>query len=142
KYYSYPQIYNNGQRALNGWILNHTKFLQHRLTNPKNGLELFRELGINPEIISHITVIQFIFTNDLSYESIIDICRNHQDQNMLMFIMGTNWPSTFNHHRSFMPPEDIETINRENIRIINYSLLADFIGLENKNRKLFFQNFF
>ncbi|MFX0005999.1 MAG: hypothetical protein ACFFAV_04630, partial [Candidatus Hermodarchaeota archaeon] len=140
KYYSYPQIYNNGQRALNGWILNHTKFLQHRLTNSKNGLELVQELGFNPEIISHITIIQFVFKNDLSYESVIDICRNHQDQNMLMFIMGTNWPSTFHNHRSIMPPEDIETINRENIRIINYSLLADFIGLENKNRKLFLQH--
>ncbi|MFX1380512.1 MAG: S8 family serine peptidase [Promethearchaeota archaeon] len=142
KYYSYPQIYNNGQRALNGWILNHTKFLQHRLSNPKNGLELVRELGINPGIISHITAIQFVFTNNLSYDSIIDICMSHQGQNIFMFIMGTKWPSTFHNHRSFMPPENVETINRENIRIINYSLLADFIGLENKNKKLFLQNFF
>ncbi|MFW9820628.1 MAG: hypothetical protein ACFFE5_13545, partial [Candidatus Thorarchaeota archaeon] len=141
KYYSYPQVYDNGQKALNGWILNHTKFLQYRLTNPTNGLKLVKELGINLETASHIISIQFIFTNDLSYNSIMNICKNHQNQNILMFIMGTKWPSTFHNRRSFMPPEDIDIINRENIRIINYSLFADFIGLENKNRKLFLKIF-
>ncbi|MFX0105323.1 MAG: hypothetical protein ACFE75_07525, partial [Candidatus Hodarchaeota archaeon] len=141
KYYSYPQVYDNGQKALNGWILNHTKFLQYRLTNAKNGLELVQELGMNPEKITHIISIQFIFTNDLSYNSVIDICKNHQNQNILMFIMGNKWPETFHNQRSFMPPEDPNIINRENIRIINYSLLADFIGLENKYRKLFFKIF-
>jgi polyhydroxyalkanoate synthesis regulator phasin len=141
KYYSYPEVYNNGQKAVNGWLLNDRRYMQHRLTNPQNGLELIRELGLYPENISHITTIHFIFTNDLSFNSIIDICKNHQNQNTLMFIIGTNCSSTFHNQRSFTPPEDKNITYRENIRIINNDLFADLIGLESKYRKSFFEIF-
>jgi len=71
KYNKNPQAYYKGQKTLNGWIFDDTGFLQHRLTNPKNGLELVRELALYPEGLSHITALQFVYTNDLSYKSII-----------------------------------------------------------------------
>ncbi len=139
KYYSDPQIYNNGQKILNGWLLNDTAFLQHRLTNPKNGFELVRELGLHPDNLSDITAIQLVYTSDLSYNSIIDICEEHQNQSIFMFIIGINWPSTFQDRHSFAPPEDTDIIHKENIRIINSMLFAKLIGFEGKYRDLFFK---
>ncbi|MFW9894683.1 MAG: S8 family peptidase, partial [Candidatus Thorarchaeota archaeon] len=139
KYYSYPQTYRNGQKSLNGWILNDTKFLQHRLTNPQNGLELVRELGLYPENLSNITTIQFVYTNDLSFNSIIEICQEHQNQEILMFVLGFNWPSTFQDRHAFAPPEDDSIMHRENIRIIDYILFANLIGFRGENRELFFK---
>ena len=139
KYYNYPQIYNNGQKSLNGWILNDTKFLQHRLTNPQNGLELVRELGLYPENLSNITTIQFVYTDDLSFNSIIEICQEHQNPSIIMFIIGIIWPSAFQDRQSFAPPEDKSIICKENIRIIDYTLFANLIGLEGEYRDLFFK---
>ncbi|MFX1344020.1 MAG: S8 family serine peptidase [Promethearchaeota archaeon] len=139
KYYNYPQIYRNGQKSLNGWISNDTKFLQHRLTNPQNGLELVRELGYYPENVSNITAIQFVYTNDLSFNSIIEICQELQNPNVLMFILGFSWPSIFQDRHVFTPPEDANIMYKENIRIIDYILFANLIGLEGENRELFFK---
>ncbi|MFX1427167.1 MAG: hypothetical protein ACFFBE_12000, partial [Promethearchaeota archaeon] len=137
KYYQYPQVYYNGQKALNGWILNDTKFLQHRLTNPKNGLELIRELGLYPDNLSHITALQFVYTSDLSYNSIVDICQKNKNPNIIILIVGIIWPSTFQDQRSFAIPEDIKIVNRENFRIINNSLFADLIGFEGDSKEVF-----
>jgi thermitase len=139
KYYSDPQIYSNGQKILNGWLLNDTKFLQHRLTNPQNGLELVRELGLHPESLTEITAIQFVYSGDLSYNSIIDICQQHQNPSIITFVIGINWPSRFQHRHSFSPPEDINITYKENIRIINCNLFADFIGFEGQYRDQFFK---
>jgi polyhydroxyalkanoate synthesis regulator phasin len=141
KYYSYPHIHSNGQNVINGWILNDTNFLQHRLTNPKNGSELIRELGIDPENLSHITAIHFVYTSDLSFKSIIDICQEHQNPNIIIFIVGISWPSRFQDRHSFTPPEEKTITYRENIRIINKSLFADLIGLEGKYRDSYFKIF-
>jgi len=141
KYYSYPQVYYNGQKALNGWILNDRKFLQHRLTNPGDGLELVRELGLYPENLSEITAIQLVYTSDLSINSIIDICQKEVNPNIFTFIVGLDWPSTFQDRNSFSPPEDIGIVNRDYIRIINIRLFADLIGLEGEYRKVFFKIF-
>jgi thermitase len=137
KYYQYPQVYYNSQKALNGYILNDTKFLQHRLTNPKNGLELVRELGLYPDNLSHITALQFVYTSDLSHNSIDDICKKNQNPNIIILIVGIIWPSTFQDQRSFAIPEDINIVNRENIRIINNSLFTDLIGFEGENKEVF-----
>ncbi|MHA2281380.1 MAG: S8 family serine peptidase [Promethearchaeota archaeon] len=139
KYYSDPQIYSNGQKILNGWLLNDTKFLQHRLTNPQNGLELVRELGLYPESLSEITAIQLVYINDLSYNSINDICQEHQNPSIITLVIGINWPSTFQGRHSFSPPEDINITHKENIRIIDCNLFASFIGFEGEYRDHFFK---
>ncbi|MFX1425717.1 MAG: S8 family peptidase [Promethearchaeota archaeon] len=139
KYYMDSQIHSNGQRILNGWLLNDTKFLQHRLTNPKNGLELVRELGLYPENLSDVTAIQLVYTSDLSYDSIIDICKELQNSSIITFIIGIDWPSTFQNRHSFSPPEEINILYKENIRIIDCNLFADFIGLEGEYRGQFFK---
>lgn len=136
KYYQYPQVYYNGQKALNGYILNDTKFLQHRLTNPKNGLVLVRELGLYPDNLSHITALQFVYTSDLSHNSLVDICQKNQNPNIIILIVGIIWPSTFQDQRSFAIPEDINIVNRENIRIINNSLFTDLIGFEGESKEV------
>jgi len=141
EYYSYPQVYSNGQKAFNGWVLNDRKFIQHRLTNPSNGLELVREIGFYPENLSHIIAIHFLYTSDLSFNSIIEICQIDQNPNTIIFIVGLDWPSTYQDRNSFSPPEDNNIVNRENIRIINIRLFADLIGLEGKNREVFFKIF-
>ncbi|MFX1324968.1 MAG: S8 family peptidase [Promethearchaeota archaeon] len=141
KYYSYPQIYDNGHKALNGWLLNDKKFIQHRLTNPKNGLELVRETGFHPENLSHITAIHFAYASDLSYSSIIKICQEHQNPHIITFIVGLDWPSTFQGRNSFIPPEDNSIEHKSNIRIINTHLFADLIGLEGEYRRGFLKIF-
>jgi hypothetical protein len=139
RYYTDPQVYSNGQKILNGWLLNDTKFLQHRLTNPQSGLELVRELGLYPENLADITAIQLIYEGDLSYNSIIDICREHQNPSIITFIVGLNWPPTFQDRQSFAPPEDNNITYKENIRIINCNLFANFIGFEGEYKDLFFK---
>jgi hypothetical protein len=113
--------------------------LQHRLTNPQNGLELVRELGLYPENLSDITAIQLIYEGDLSYNSIIDICREHQNPSIITFVIGLNWPSAFQDRQSFAPPEDSNITYKENIRIINCNLFANFIGFEGEYRARFFK---
>ena len=139
KYYSDPQIYDNGQKILNGWLLNDTKFLQHCLTNPQNGLDLVRELGFYVENLAEITAIQLVYTGNLSYNSIIDICQKHQNPSIITFIIGINWPLTFQDRHSFSPPEDYNITYRENIRIIDCNLFANFIGFEGEYRDQFFK---
>jgi len=141
EYHCYPQIDLDGKKTINGWILNDTKFLQHLLTNPRNGLKLVRELGLYPENLTHITATNFIYTYDLSYQSIIDNCQKYQDPNVFIFIVGLAWPSQFSDRQSFAPPEDKRIIYRDNIRIIHINLFADLIGLEGRYRDLFFQIF-
>ncbi|MFX0039933.1 MAG: S8 family peptidase [Promethearchaeota archaeon] len=133
KYYQ-SQVYSNGQKALNSWILNDTKFLQHRLTNPNNGLELVRELGLYPENLSNVTALQFVYTSDLSFDSIVDICQRNQNPNIIVFILGITWPPTFQDRRSFTIPKEINIAHQENIRIINNTLFADLIGLEGEQK--------
>ncbi|MFW9951340.1 MAG: hypothetical protein ACFFKA_14570, partial [Candidatus Thorarchaeota archaeon] len=141
KYYSYPHQDKNGFKAMNGWILNYSKFLQHRLTDPKKGKDLVQELGINQENLSNIAAIHFIYTSDLSINSIIEICCDNQNPETFIFIVGINWPSNFQDRASFTPPEDQSIIYQENIRIININLFADLIGLEGGYRNLFFKIF-
>ncbi|MFX0104200.1 MAG: S8 family serine peptidase [Candidatus Hodarchaeota archaeon] len=141
KYYSYPQVYDNSKKVLNGWLLNDKKFIQHRLTNPKNGLKLVQETGFHPENLSHITAIHFAYTSDLTFNSIIKICQEHQNAHIITFIVGLGWPLTFQERNSFAPPEDNCIEHRNNIRIINTHLFADLIGLEGEYRQVFFKIF-
>ena len=136
KYYSNPEIYPRTQGTINGLVLNDTKFLENRLTNPTSGEQITDELNLTTDQTSHINGIQFLYTNDLTEESLIKMCNQFQNPQMLLLIVGIQWPS-FEYSETIAVPRDINIKHRDNIRIINIDLFIQFIGIEGKDRDLF-----
>ncbi|MFX1233530.1 MAG: DUF2341 domain-containing protein [Promethearchaeota archaeon] len=129
KYYSDPDIYPETQKAINGLILNDSKFFQERLTNAVNGPELINELKINSDMIDSINAIQFFFTNDLSEDELIKVCKAFQNPQMFLLIVGFPWP-ILEYDEIMSIPMDNSIQYKDNIRIINIHLLARLIGME------------
>ncbi|MHA2400562.1 MAG: S8 family peptidase [Promethearchaeota archaeon] len=138
-YYSEPQIYPENDKTINGLILNDTKFLQNRLTNPKISAYLVRELNINPGNIDYIKGIQFIYTNDLSLRNTINNCQRYQNPEIFLFIVGIKWYPSFKKKNTVSVPEDNRIKYPENIRIINSNLFASLLGLDHKYRDKLFE---
>ena len=131
KYYSNPDIYPETQNNMNGLILNDAKFLENRLKNPENGEQLINDLSIKPDTTTHINGIQFLYTNDLSEESIIKLCEQYQNPQMLLLIVGVQWPN-FEYDETMAVPRDVSIKYRDNIRILNKNLLVRLIGIQGK----------
>ncbi|MFX0011341.1 MAG: hypothetical protein ACFE9R_13580, partial [Candidatus Hermodarchaeota archaeon] len=136
KYYSNPEIYPKTHGTIHGLVLNDTKFLESRLTNATSGERLIDDLNLTPDQTSHINGIQFLYTQDLTEESLIKMCNQFQNPQMLLLIVGVQWPN-FEYNETIAVPRDVSIKYRENIRIINNDLFIRFIGIEGKNRDLF-----
>ena len=129
KYYSNPDIYPETQNNINGLMLNDSKFLEHRLNNPENGESLINDLNIQPDTTTHINGIQFLYTNDLSEDSLIKLCEQYQNPQMLLLIVGIKWPN-FEYSETMAVPRDTSIKYRDNIRVINKDLLVRLIGIQ------------
>ena len=129
KYYSNPEIYPETQNNINGLILNDKKFLEHRLNNPENGVSLTNDLNIQPDATTHINGIQFLYTNDLSEDSLIKLCEQYQNPQMLLLIVGVQWPN-FEYGETMAVPRDTKIKYSDNIRVINKDLLVRLIGIQ------------
>jgi len=135
-YYTEPGIYPDKKIHADGFILNDSRFLQKRLTIPEDGQDLAEELNIDPANIDHIKAIQFIYTSDLSEQKINELCVTYQTIDIMNFIVGLKW-SSFQYERTMELPEDNRIEYPENIRVINYTLFAELVGLEGRFRARF-----
>ena len=135
-YYLEPKIYPDKQKHTDGLILNDTQFLQERLLDPQNGESLKNQLHIIPEQIGHIKAIQFIFIEEISNNSILEICEAFQTIDTLLIIIGLNWP-TYEYEKIITLPQNERIKYQENIKIIDTELFTDFIGLNDKYRTNF-----
>ncbi|MEJ2248442.1 MAG: DUF2341 domain-containing protein [Candidatus Lokiarchaeota archaeon] len=129
KYYSNPGIYPENQNTIDGLILNENNFFQQRLNNNETGKELIRELNVNPSDIEYVKAIQFIYTNKLSEDTIIKYCEQFQHPEMFLIIVGIDWPA-YQYEETMIVPHVKAIKYRENIKVINHNLFADFIGLK------------
>ncbi|MEJ2248441.1 MAG: LamG domain-containing protein [Candidatus Lokiarchaeota archaeon] len=131
KYYTSPEIYPENQNTIDGLILNENKFLQRRLQSEDSGKELIRELNLDPTEIEHIKAIQFIYTSKLSEDTIIKYCEQFQHPEMLLFIVGIDWPA-YQYEETMIIPRTKSIKYSQNIRIVKHNLFADFIGVNEK----------
>ncbi len=136
KYYSNPDIYPETQGNINGLILNDSKFLERRLADASVGEKLSNDLSLQPDQTSHINGIQFLYTNDLTEKSLIKMCYQYQNSQMLLLIVGIQWPS-FEYDDLIAVPRDNSIKHKDNIRIINNDLLLRLIGIEGNNKDIF-----
>ncbi|MDX1799087.1 MAG: hypothetical protein R3255_10595, partial [Candidatus Lokiarchaeia archaeon] len=121
KYYSNPQIYDNFQNQIHGLILTDNKLLI---------------ADMDPSIKDDIKSIQIIYTEDISNENVIELCKNFQNPYVLLIIVGIKWPKNIEIQTIEIPPnEGIK--HKENIRIIHYELFSTLIGLKSTYKEAF-----
>ncbi|MFW9941409.1 MAG: DUF2341 domain-containing protein [Candidatus Thorarchaeota archaeon] len=113
KYYSNPQLYDDVQNQIHGLIL------------PDN--QLFT--NIDPTIINKIKSIQIIYTEDISYENIVNLCKEFQNLEAMLIIVGIKWPKDIK-SQTIEVPLNNEINYQENIRIIHHELFFTLIGLK------------
>ncbi|MFX1499795.1 MAG: hypothetical protein ACFFDH_02385 [Promethearchaeota archaeon] len=133
KYFAEPRIYQDG-RTPDGFIPEYNKYLYQRLNNTKNGKELTESLKLTPSFIENIKGMQFDYTNDLSYENILEKIEKYQSKDTILFIVGTKWD--FYDNIIEVPQDDLVKYP-ENIKIINHELFADFINISGNDRDIF-----
>ncbi|MFX1470746.1 MAG: hypothetical protein ACFFB8_19075, partial [Promethearchaeota archaeon] len=114
KYYSNPQIYDDIQSQIHGLILTDNELLI---------------ADIEPSIRDKIKSIQIIYTEDISNENVLKLCKNFQNPNVVFIVVGIKWPRNIE-TQTFEIPSDKEIKYRENIRIIHYELFSTLIGLK------------
>ncbi|MFX0004454.1 MAG: hypothetical protein ACFE9J_13305, partial [Candidatus Hermodarchaeota archaeon] len=134
KYYSNPQIYPDSQETINGLILNDKRFLQHRLTNFEDGIDLANELKIDSEKIDYINAIQILYTKNLAVDDIIEYCQNYQNPEMMLFIVGLEWLA-YQYDDTLTLPKDKSISYPENIKTINLNLFSRIFQLTNECQK-------
>ena len=84
---------------------------------------------IDPSIRDKIKSIQIIYTADVSNENIIKLSNNFQNPDVVLIIVGIEWPKNIEAQTIEIPPN--RGINhQENIRIIHYQLFSSLIGLK------------
>ncbi|MFX0048591.1 MAG: hypothetical protein ACFE8G_10545, partial [Candidatus Hermodarchaeota archaeon] len=121
KYYSNPKIYEKVQNQIHGLILTTNKLLI---------------ADIDPSIRDTIKSIQIIYTEDVSNENIISLCKTFQNQYVVLIIVGIKWSKN-------IEGQTIEVIHedgikyKENIKIIHYELFSTLIGLKDDYKKAF-----
>ena len=133
KYYSEPRIYPNGKRP-DGLILESDGFVQKRLLNTKNGEYLREKLDLDANNLDQIKATQFDFTNNISNENLINKIEKYQSEDSLLIIVGTRW-HLFDEIKQL--PKDERIKYPQNVRVISHELAADFLGLKNKEKKLY-----
>ncbi|MFX0037110.1 MAG: hypothetical protein ACFE9I_15880, partial [Candidatus Hermodarchaeota archaeon] len=114
KYYSNPQIYDDIQNQIHGLILNDNNSLI---------------ADMDPSIKDKIKSIQIIYTEDISNENIIKLCKSFQNPNAVVIIVGIKWPKNID-AQTIEIPSDKDIKHQENVRIIHYELFSTFIGLK------------
>ena len=135
-YYTEPKIYPDKMISTDGLILNDQQFLQRRLTEFEGSKDLAEELKIEPESIGHIKALQFIFANDLSPNNLVDLCENFETVDVMLLIVGLNWPA-YQYEQTIDVPQGTRITYPENISIIDHELFADFVGFTGKDRARF-----
>ena len=131
KYYSDPQIYPENQETVNGLILNDKGFLQIRLTEFEDSSCLRDELGIDHTQLDHINGIQIVYSVDLSIDVIVNYCQNFQNEEMILFIVGLEWP-VYNYEETMSIPKDKDIKYPENIKVISLNLFSRTLGLSDE----------
>ncbi len=121
KYYSNPQIYPENQGMINGLILNDNNFLQNRFTNLDDSPDLAEELHTDPANLENVNAIQLLYVIDLSVDAIIDYCQKFQNPNMILYIVGIEWPA-YNYEEKINLPKDKTIKYPENIKIFDLNL--------------------
>ncbi|MFX0104816.1 MAG: hypothetical protein ACFE75_04945, partial [Candidatus Hodarchaeota archaeon] len=114
KYYSNPQIYDNVQNQIHGLILTDNKKLI---------------ADMDPSIRDKIKSIHIIYTEDISNENVIKLCKNFQNPYVVLIIVGIKWPENIEIQTIDIPPNK-GIKHQENIRIIHYELFSTLIGLK------------
>ena len=133
KYYSEPMIYPDGKRP-DGLILENDGFVQKRLLNTINGEYLREKLDLDANNLDQIKATQFDFTNNISNENLINKIGKYQSEDSLLIIVGTRW-HLFDEIKQL--PKDERIKYPQNVRVISHELAADFLGLKNKEKKLY-----
>ncbi|MFX1525515.1 MAG: hypothetical protein ACFFCC_18560, partial [Promethearchaeota archaeon] len=134
KYYSNPQIYPENQDTINGLILNDNHFLQNRFTELDDGQDLANELNVDLADLENINAIQLLYTVDLSVDSLIDYCQKYQNPEMILYIVGIEWPA-YNYEERINLPKDSKIKHPENIKVINVNLFSRIFLLSGKNQE-------
>ena len=133
KYYSEPRIYPDGRRP-DGLILENDGFVHKRLKNTKNGEYLRERLELDSSNLDQIEATQFDFTNDIGNENLINKIEKYQSEDTLFIIVGTRW-HLYDEIKHL--PKDKGIKHPQNVRVISHELAADFLGLEDKEKKLY-----
>jgi hypothetical protein len=133
KYYTEPSIYNDKRRP-DGLILENNDFLRQRLLNPQNGEYLRDKLDLIPRELINLKSTQLDFTNNISYENLIDKIEKYQSKDTLLVIVGTRWH--LYDDITHLPMDD-RIKYPENVRIISHNLGSILIGLEGRNKDLY-----
>jgi hypothetical protein len=123
KYYSNPQIYPENQETINGLILNDNNFLQNRFTELDDSLDLTKELDMDPTNLGNINAIQVLFSIDFSIEAIINYCQKYQNPEMILLIVGLEWPA-YNYGERINLPADKSIKYPKNIKIVDLNLFS------------------
>ncbi|MFX1427834.1 MAG: hypothetical protein ACFFBE_15375, partial [Promethearchaeota archaeon] len=121
KFYSNPQIYPENQDTINALILNDKYFLRNRFTELDDSSDLAKELNLDPTNLEHINAIQILYAIDLSAEAIIDYCQKFQNPEMILHIVGIEWPA-YNYAEKINLPADQKIKYPENISVTNLNL--------------------
>ena len=130
-YYSDPQIYPENQETINGLILNDIGFLQIRLTKMEDGTSLAEQLEIDPTNIDHINAIQIIYSIDLSVDAILNYSKKFQNPEMMLLIVGLEWP-TYHYEERMNVPKDKDIKYTENIKVINLDLFSRIFDVKDQ----------
>ncbi len=113
KYYSNPQLYNNLQKQVHGLILNEDKSLIENL---------------DTKIKDKIKAIQIIYTDNVSYENVKNLCKEFQNSYMMLIIVGIAWEESIR-GQTLEIPKDKHIKYYDNIKIIHYDLFSKLLGL-------------
>ncbi|MFX1281402.1 MAG: DUF2341 domain-containing protein [Promethearchaeota archaeon] len=136
KYYSNPQIYPENQDTINGLILNDNNMLENRFTKLDDSSNLAKELHTDHTNLENISAIQILFVIDLSIDAVIDYCQKYQNPDMILYIVGIEWPA-YNYEDAINLPKDSKIKYPENINIINVNLFYRIFLLSEQYQKEF-----
>ncbi|MFW9819462.1 MAG: hypothetical protein ACFFE5_07615, partial [Candidatus Thorarchaeota archaeon] len=134
KYYSNPQIYPEDQDTINGLILNDNNFLKNRFTELNDGTDLAEELHIDLTSLEDVNAIQILYAVDLSADTLIDYCQKYQNPEMILYIVGIEWPAYFYEERINLP-KDSKIKYPKKIDVISLNLFSRIFLLSEQNQE-------
>ncbi|MHA2030362.1 MAG: hypothetical protein ACW99Q_13300, partial [Candidatus Kariarchaeaceae archaeon] len=114
KYYYNPQIYDDIHKHIHGLILTDDKFLIQ---------------DVDPSIRDKIKAIQILLVEDLSNTNVQKLATTFQSSSMIFMIIGIKWPKD-GMSQTFELNEDKQIKHPENIKLVNYDLFGNLIGLK------------
>ncbi|MHA2398490.1 MAG: DUF2341 domain-containing protein [Promethearchaeota archaeon] len=114
KYYYNPQIYDDMNKQTHGLILTDDKFLIQ---------------DVDPSIRDKIKAIQILFVEDISNTDIRKLAKMFQNPSMIFIIIGIKWSKDVESQIVELN-QDKKIRYPENIKLVNYHLFADLIGLK------------